>query len=203
MTTTPDTDMLMTETLAERHRLIELAEQFGDDDWSAPSLCDGWRIREVVAHLTMPYRLRPLGYLVGMLRHGFKFDRFAQQDALGATSELSDAELLKLWQSHADSRWQPPGGGPAGALSHELIHGLDVTVALGLPNAPAERLALMLRAADDRNFTYFGVDLTGVRLEADDADATVGHGSVIRLPVHLLVLVVTGRRRLDDVREAA
>lgn len=201
--TDADPDFLMSETVAERRRLIELAAAFTGDQWAAPSLCAGWRVREVVAHLTMPYRHRPTGYLWGMFRHGFRFNRFADRDACTTTATRSDSDLLDLWRAHSDDRWQPPGGGPAGSLSHELIHGLDITEPLGLPSAPPDRLALMLRHTGPRNVAYFGVDLSGLRLEADDADAAVGDGTVVRLPVRQLVLVVTGRRTLDEAQEAA
>ena len=39
--------------------LAELLDTFPDAQWDTPSLCAGWRVREVVAHLTMPVRYSP------------------------------------------------------------------------------------------------------------------------------------------------
>ncbi len=34
--------------------LADLLEASSAATWDAPSLCDGWRVRHVVAHVTMP-----------------------------------------------------------------------------------------------------------------------------------------------------
>lgn len=86
-----------------------------------------------------------------------------------------------------------------GALSHDVIHGLDITEPLGLTSAPTERMALILKSAGDRNLAHFGVDLDGIQLVATDADVALGSGKVRRMPVKDMLLVVTGRRELADV----
>ena len=45
---------------------------------------------------------------------------------------MSPADLAGAVRSNVGHPWQPPGGGFTGALSHDLIHGLDITVPLGL-----------------------------------------------------------------------
>ena len=85
-----------------------------------------------------------------------------------------DASLLVADLSTGSGRsslhaWQPPGGGAAGALSHAVIHSLDVTIALDRPAvAPAEAVTTILDQLTAANGTWFGVDLTDVRLEAAD-----------------------------------
>ena len=39
--------------------LAELLDQQTDTVWNTDSLCEGWRVREVVAHITMPSRYTP------------------------------------------------------------------------------------------------------------------------------------------------
>ena len=36
---------------AERADLVEFLRTLSGDDWLVPSLCEGWRVRDVVAHL--------------------------------------------------------------------------------------------------------------------------------------------------------
>ena len=95
--------------------------------------------------------------------------------------------------------WQPPGGGAAGALSHAVIHSLDVTVALDRPAvAPVEAVVAVLDHLTAANGAVFGVDLTGVRLEATDTDWSWGSGercAPTAVPVALL-----GGRTLPDGR---
>jgi hypothetical protein len=66
---------------------------------------------------------------------------------------------------------QPPGGGAAGALSHAVIHSLDVTIAHDRPAAALrDAVVAVLDQLAGANGALFGVDLTGVRLEAIDTD---------------------------------
>jgi uncharacterized protein (TIGR03083 family) len=188
------------ETRAERERLAGLLGDLTPEQWGAPSLCDGWRVREVVAHMTMPYRTNAVGVLAGLVRARFSFNRYADRDARSATRAMSDAELLGLLRRNVDHPWRPPGGGEVGALSHDVIHGLDFTEPLGLPPAPAERLALVLASSKPRQLKYFGVDLGGRKLAATDSDASVGDGStVVAMTSKDILLVVTGRRSLNEV----
>lgn len=36
-----------------RGRTADLLERLSDDEWAQPSLCDGWAVRDVAAHLTL------------------------------------------------------------------------------------------------------------------------------------------------------
>ncbi len=189
-------DMIRKETVAERARLADLLDGLTPAQWAAPSLCDGWRVREVVAHLTMPYRLSGPRFLLGLVRSGFRFNRFADRAARADTAALTDAQLLASLRDNIHTHWRPPGGGAIGALSHDVIHGLDFTQPLGLPAVPPDRIRLVLEAAGEKNLAYFGVDLTGRRLIADDVDLSLGEGpQEIRMSAKEVLLTVTGRHR--------
>src|SRR3712207_7806876 len=84
------------------------------------------------------------------------------------------ADLLDQLRSPSLHAWQP-GGGAAGALSHAVIHSLDVTVALDRPAvAPLEAMTAVLAHLTAAHATVFRVGLTGVRLEADDCGGGSG-----------------------------
>ncbi len=189
-------DPVALETYAERERLAGLLAGLTPEQWAAPSLCEGWRVREVVAHITMAYRIGALRFFSGLARARFDFNRYADRAARSDTRRMSDAELLAVLRDNVRHPWRPPGGGQAGALSHDVIHGLDITEPLGLPPAPPERIALVLRNAGPKNLAFFGVDLAGRRLAATDADVAVGEGEETSLPVKDILLGVTGRRPL-------
>jgi hypothetical protein len=119
---------------------------------------------------------------------------------------MSPDELLRSLRDNVRHPWQPPGGGQAGALSHDVIHGLDITEPLGLPPAPTDRIAVVLANtnANARSLAYFGVDLTGLTLRATDADIAIGTGDmVVELPAKDLLLTITGRRPLPAVGATA
>jgi len=165
------------------------------DQWAAPTLCAGWRVREVVAHLTMPFRLGLPAFLWGMLRARGNFNRMADQQARADTARFTDAGLLAQLRDNITHPWKPPGGGQVGALSHDVIHGLDISVGLGLlRRVPPQRVGLVLDGMRAKNLSYFGTDLSGVRLEATDLDWTFGQGEPLRGAAQDLLLVVCGRR---------
>jgi uncharacterized protein (TIGR03083 family) len=195
----PMTTDLAEETYAERERLADLLADLTPDQWATDSLCDGWRVREVLAHMTMAYRTSTPRFFAGLVRARFSFARYADRDARTTTARTSDGELLALHRANIRHPWRPPGGGQAGALSHDVIHGLDITEPLGLPGPPPRRIALVLDHAGSRNLAFFGVDLHGTRLVASDADVAVGEGEELTLTVRELLLVVTGRRPLADI----
>lgn len=72
MATSDKTDeAIAEETYAERERLVELLAGLTPEQWAAPSLCAGWRVRDVVAHITMAYRVGALRFLGGLARARF------------------------------------------------------------------------------------------------------------------------------------
>ncbi|QNE17821.1 maleylpyruvate isomerase family mycothiol-dependent enzyme [Kribbella qitaiheensis] len=186
---------IRTAVTGERADLAVLLDELLAADWDEPTLCEGWRVRELVAHIVMPYRLSRAGFLLGMARAGGRFNRFADRHARSEAAALSAAELTETLRQNADNPWKPPGGGDQGALSHDVIHGLDLTVALGLDRrVPLERLRFILDDMDPRGVKYFGVDLTGIQLRATDLDWTYGAGEPLTGTAQDLLLVISGRR---------
>ena len=96
--------------------LADLLAAAPAETWDAPSLCEKWQVRHVVAHVTMPARLTPAQFGAGMAAAGGDFtvlsDTVASRDA-----SLPVADLLDQLRSPELHAWQPPGGGAAGALS--------------------------------------------------------------------------------------
>jgi hypothetical protein len=134
--------------------------------------------------------------VVGLAAAGFSFNRYADRAARADAARMSGADLLAVLRANIANPWQPPGGGPAGALSHDTIHGLDITEPLGLPSPPVERVALVLTNANPRSLSYFGVDLAGIQLRGTDADVRIGDGEPVEMPVKDILLTITGRRPL-------
>jgi uncharacterized protein (TIGR03083 family) len=193
--TTRTSPHLVTQTHAERERLVSILDALSPQQWDTPSLCEGWRVREVVAHIVLPFQSTRRSVFFGVIRSGFSFHRYADRAAREMASNLTGRELVARLRDNVTHPWTPPGGGQAGALSHDVIHGLDITEPLHLSGPPAHRIALVLRGCTPRQLRYFGVNLTGQRLIANDADATVGAGpATLHLGAKEILLIVTGRR---------
>jgi uncharacterized protein (TIGR03083 family) len=193
------TDPLFAATMAERRRLVGLLSDLSDEQWAHASLCDRWRVREVVAHITTAYRLAPETVMAELEAAEGDWNVACDVLAKRDTAQHSDAELLASLAANIAHPWQPPHGGQAGALNHDVIHGLDITESLGLPRPPTERVGLVLANIDERALAFFGVDLTGRRLVASDFDWSLGEGpSTVEAPAAELLLAIAGRRPFPD-----
>ena len=180
---------------AERTELADVLDGLSAEQWDAPSLCEGWRVREVMAHITMAFRYSLPQVLLGMVRARGSFHRMADRAARRDAAVLTSAELAQCLRDNVNHAWKPPGGGYVGALSHDLIHGLDITVALGLDRQPPpERVAMVLGSLNANQVSYFGVDLDGVKLQANDLDWSYGEGQPLTGRAQDLLLVVCGRK---------
>jgi uncharacterized protein (TIGR03083 family) len=179
---------------AERRDLAVILAGLPPESWDAPTLCRGWRVREVVAHITMPFRYRPLRFAFEMARSRGNFnrmaDRCARRDGIAPPEELAAA-----LRDNERNPWKPPGGGFEGALTHDVIHGLDITVALGLGRrVPEERLRTVLAAVTGpKSQKFFGTGLAGIALHAEDLDWSLGTGEPMSGQAQDLALVLCGR----------
>jgi uncharacterized protein (TIGR03083 family) len=179
---------------AERRELAALLGGLPPGRWDAASLCAGWRVREVVAHVTMPFRLSGGQFAIGMLAAAGSFNRMADRYARRDAAELSPQQLVDCLRDNAAHPWKPPAAGVLGALSHDVIHGLDITAALDLDrHVPEQRLRLVLDGVTPRQVRYFGADLRGVQLRATDLDWSFGAGSSVTGAAEDLLLVLCGR----------
>jgi uncharacterized protein (TIGR03083 family) len=180
---------------AERRAQVELYASLAEEDWDSPSLCTGWRVREVLAHVTMPFRysFRRVAWEIAKARGSF--DRMADRRARIDARQLSTGQLWESLRDNVEHPWSPPGGGPLGALSHDVIHGLDVSTPLGRDDAASPaRVGMVLAGLRPKQVAFFGVDLDGVELRADDLDWSYGRGEPVHGRAQDLLLLLCGRR---------
>jgi uncharacterized protein (TIGR03083 family) len=194
MTEQTDGAHLQPAVAAEFTRLADVLDAASDGQWDTPSLCAGWRVREVVAHLTMAARYSEEEFMAELQRCGFDFTRLSNEIAARDAS-LPEGELIKNLRSEVMHHWAPPGGGYHGALNHVVIHGLDVTVPLGVPRLPPDQtIEVILDDLTHGDGTVrFGVDIAGRRLQATDLDWSFGAGPPLRGAAADLALVICGR----------
>jgi uncharacterized protein (TIGR03083 family) len=191
--TTNDTH-LQPAVAAEFASLADLLAVASDAQWDTPSMCQGWRVREVVAHLTMAARYSAEDFMTQLRRCDFDFTRLSNEVAR-RDAGLPVAELVASLRSRTMQSWTPPGGGYHGALNHVVIHGLDVTVPLGVSRrSPDETIRVVL---DDLTagggHAHFGIDIDGRRLQASDLGWSHGSGPVLRGAAGDLALALCGR----------
>jgi uncharacterized protein (TIGR03083 family) len=179
---------------AEFLSLADLLAAASDAQWDTQSLCEGWRVREVVAHLTMAARYSEEEFMAELRRCDFDFARLSNEVA-SRDAKLPENELVACLRSGVMQHWTPPGGGYHGALNHVVIHGLDVTVPLGEPRrSPDETIRVVLDdLTQGGGHAHFGVDIQGRHLQASDLDWSSGSGAALRGAAADLALAMCGR----------
>jgi uncharacterized protein (TIGR03083 family) len=197
---------------AHRRALADALTQLSAEQWHGASLCAGWTPAHVLAHQTMPFRLSEAEFMAGMQRCGGDFTKYSDEIA-ERDSHIPPSELVAVLRENAENPWAPPGGGLAGALSHDVIHGLDVTWLAGLAcEIPVEAMTMVLGsitgplalpddavvAADVRpgaeHTTVFGFPLGGIKVSATDLDWSAGQGAELRGRSRDLLPLLAGRK---------
>ena len=181
---------------AQRGELAAVLDGLPASAWDEPTLCAGWRVREVVAHLTMPFRYNGRRFALELVKSRGRFNEMADRLARRDAARMAPAELAEAVRSNIGHPWRPPGGGFEGALAHDLIHGLDITVPLGRAFAvPEQRLRRVLPASTtEKTVRFFGADLAGIEFRASDLDWTLGAGTPVTGTAADLLLAVCGRK---------
>lgn len=179
---------------AERTALIADLARLDDDAWDTASLCDGWSVHDVVAHLVDVAMTTRVGFLVDMARARFDFDR---QNARGVARArgASPHETLERLRSAAARTSTPPA--PLDTrLVEEVVHGEDIRRPLGFAHTYAPQAvvrSLRQQARTSRSFGGAKELLTQVRIIATDADLAIGEGDEIRGTALALLLAISGR----------
>jgi uncharacterized protein (TIGR03083 family) len=178
----------------EREEFAALLRTLSPEQWEAPTLCAGWRVRDVVAHVISYEELSASG-----LARRFAGGRFLvnRMNAVGLAEygERGPDELLALLEAHLEPRGLTAAFGGAIALVDGMIHQQDIRRPLGLPREiPAERLVPALRGTLTAPVIRGFWRVRGVRLVATDLDWSTGRGPEVKGPGEALLMAMAGRR---------
>ena len=102
---------LTTAIASEYGALADLLEESGPAVWDAPSLCVGWRTREVVAHMTMPARYSGPAFMAELEAAGGDFTRLSDTVA----ARMARFPWPRSWPTSAPTRCT--AGNRRGAVS--------------------------------------------------------------------------------------
>jgi uncharacterized protein (TIGR03083 family) len=196
MTASLDRDHVWQAIDAQRTSLTALLDDLADDEWQQPSLCAGWTVRDVAAHLTMQ-QLGLRDELRMLRKWRGSMDRTNEHVVRLRAAELTTGQMIAAIRGMIGSRRHNFGVTPLETLTDILVHSQDIAIPLGrrldmAPDAAA--------AATSRNLSMrVPPPLPSVktvarfRLTATDTTWSAGEGPEIRGPMAALLLVCCGR----------
>lgn len=110
----------------ERRRLVSDLEDMALEEWRTPSLCPGWSVHDVVAHLIDSAVTTRLGFARQMVIARFDFDR-ANDHGVVKHKAIAPTDTLNTFRAVVDRTDSPPGP-LATRLVEAYVHGEDIGV---------------------------------------------------------------------------
>jgi uncharacterized protein (TIGR03083 family) len=178
---------------AGRASLADTIQGLTPDQWLTPSLCVGWSVGNMAAHLLSSAEQTPGHFMSGMLTSGFSFNRLMQRD-IDARAGLSPQQIADRLRQRTTTTNKAPAS-TAVMLGEVVVHGEDLRRPLGL-SAPvdADAANVCLDTYTKSSFPVGGKKrIAGLRLVSTDTGWTWGSGPEVTGPAMSLLLAMTGR----------
>jgi uncharacterized protein (TIGR03083 family) len=189
-----DVDEVWRHTHKQRGSLAALLRDLSDEEWAVPSLCQGWTVRDVAAHVMRSVTVSPVETAVALVRFRGRYNTLVAEDARRA-ARRPVAELIADFERHDGSRRHPFGTSVTDPLLDVLVHTQDIAVPLGRPHPmPIEPAVVAARRAHRLGFLFADfAPRRRVEIRATDADFAVGKGPLVEGPIRAVLLLLTGR----------
>ena len=178
----------------QRAALADDLRGLSDEQWDAASLCDGWSVRDVVAHMTASAKITVPSFLGKLISSGFSFDKLQRKDIAVERGD-SPADALARFREQITSTSHPPG--PTDSwLGEAVIHAEDIRRPLGITHDyPTEATVQVAEFYKGSNLIDGAKKrIEGLHLQATDSDFSHGEGPDVKGPTIALVLAMTGRK---------
>jgi len=189
-----DEDQIWQTIHAERAALADVLRTLTPAEWEQPSLCLGWTIRDVAAHVISSPQATVGQVMAAMVRARGSFNRCMFDEAKRRSARPTE-RIIADYRRLAKSRRHPPGTTRLDPLLDVLVHTQDIVRPLGRHHRMPPAAAAV--AADHvwrRSFPFKARKrLDGLRLTATDVVWTVGDGATVRGSMEALLLLLTGR----------
>jgi uncharacterized protein (TIGR03083 family) len=177
----------------EREGFADFLDGLSPEQWEQPSLCDLWRVRDVVAHVVSYEELSRWQLVRRFATGGFVPPRV---NAIGVAEYAgrSPKQLTQLMRSCIPPRGLTSAFGGMIALVDGMIHQQDIRRPLGIGRAiPLERLQRVLNAALSSPATRGAKRARGVRLVATDLEWVHGDGPEVTGTAEALIMAMAAR----------
>ncbi|ANS78153.1 hypothetical protein SGUI_0757 [Serinicoccus hydrothermalis] len=183
----------------ERRALVDDLATLEDERWDEASLCPGWTVHDVAAHLVDNARTTTPRLVLAMARARFDFDRQNAEGVARERGRTPQETLARLREVAA--RTSGPPAPRASRLVEEVVHGEDIRRPLGIEHTYAQEAVGRALAHQLRTAVGLGGGrerVAGLTLRATDAGTSSGSGPVVEGPALALLLVASGRAVAAD-----
>lgn len=106
-----------------------------DADWSAASLCAGWTVKDVAAHMLVIPTMPKGQVFKAFLGSGFNLDKMNNKLVKKLGSQMSNADIAAKTRSSAGSQSMPPGLKLPGVYTELVVHSSDIAAGASKPFA--------------------------------------------------------------------
>jgi uncharacterized protein (TIGR03083 family) len=189
---------LMSMARAERSDLASFLATLSPQQWSTPSLCAGWSVKDIVAHMISYEDLDALGLLKRFVK-----GRIVRANQVGVDefAALTPEQLMAFLRDHIQPRGLTAGFGGMIALVDGMVHHQDIRRSLGQPRiVPVDRLTRVLELVPNNPRLGARRRIKGLRLKATDVDWAHGRGREVTGPGEALLMAMAGRpAAVDDL----
>jgi uncharacterized protein (TIGR03083 family) len=179
----------------QRRRLVDLLEDLSDQEWEHPSLCQGWTVRQVAAHVALQnttWSALPRSVPEVIRRGGMNgaIHAMACRRAEAPTGQII-AEIrdrIGVWRPLPTLTYRES------AIDY-LVHAQDIAIPLGRHLAmPADAAVVAAhRVWTSPRMFHARSRFSGYRFVATDTEWVAGTGPEVTGPISGLLLVLTGR----------
>lgn len=199
-----DADAVFAHVARQRGAAADMFEGLTAEQLATPSLCDGWSVQVLAAHMALPMTLSKAGFVFEVLKQRGDLNRAMDVASRRAAAQSRHEQTVRTLRDRADHRFKPPGAPPVSALVEVMLHTRDAARPLGLdvgPTAQQWQPALdFLASSAARRVFVPGGRLAGLALSATDSDWSIGDGEPVEGPSEALALAMVGRAvALDEL----
>ena len=178
----------------ERAALASDLDAIDEAAWTTPSLCPGWTVRDVLAHMTALFRMTPLAFFGKLLASGLSPSKVEARDI---ELERGDGvrDTLARFRAGTETKRRLHAVPTKTLLGETVLHAEDIRRPLGMVHAYPLSALVTIADAYRRSNLVVGTKrrIAGLSLQASDVEWNTGSGPAVSGPMLSLLLAMAGR----------
>lgn len=189
------TEKMWDAIIEQRVELHKLLVQLSPEQWRTPSLCQGWSVQDVAAHVISAPQLGAssmIKLMPSMLRHGYNGMTLRDGQARGSAGAPA---ILEQYEEFSSIRRGPWMVNVKETLTDTLVHFQDLARPLGIEHTMPAEAAVEVAQRLERTGLMLGSHsvMRSVKMIANDVDFEAGKGEPVFGPIDELVMLRAGR----------